>query len=197
MYWTTQRRSYLYPSQFSAGSCDKIGTARGFLGRWLGQTLKLSCLHSIGRMCKYLHEGSYHMSCCRAGDPGTQGHTVGKQLNQDSRQPAWPTVTSSHWTVQSLLVFSESHLGLICILLHVAWFLLLLLLLFLTPVNIANLLRSGKFNTVTLFFFFFFFYVTHSKAWEMRTCPRVLKLFQLLENFCFSSQNLSENLRII
>lgn len=118
MYWTTQRRSYLYPSQFSAGSCDKIGTARGFLGRWLGQTLKLSCLHSIGRMCKYLHEGSYHMSCCRAGDPGTQGHTVGKQLNQDSRQPAWPTVTSSHWTVQSLLVFSESHLGLIWLFIH-------------------------------------------------------------------------------
>lgn len=58
----------MYPSQFSVGSCDEIGTARGFMGRWLGQTLKLSCLHLIGRMCKYLH--GVHV-VCHVAEQGT------------------------------------------------------------------------------------------------------------------------------
>lgn len=54
IYRTTQRSSHLCSGQFPGVPCGEIGTAQGFMDRWLGRTLKLSCLHLIGRMCQYL-----------------------------------------------------------------------------------------------------------------------------------------------
>lgn len=54
IYRTTQRSSHLHSGQFPGVPCGEIGTVQGFMDRWLGQTLKLSCLHLIGRMCQYL-----------------------------------------------------------------------------------------------------------------------------------------------
>lgn len=49
------------------------------MGRWLGQTLKLSCLHLIGRMCKYLHR--VHVVCHVA----EQGTLVPKATQLENR----------------------------------------------------------------------------------------------------------------